>query len=212
MTCAETDILIADDHPVILRGFRTLMEDAGMTTIQEATTIVEAYRAFYRRRPGMVVADLTFGEQGLTGLSLIRRIRTLERKTRILAFSMHDDPTIIARALESGAIGYVLKDAPAEEFLRAFDQVRRGKSYLDHDIALRVAMLNTTTERSPASNLSERELQVLSLIKDGNSYQAIAEKLSMNYKTVVNAVSAIRRKSGADSLAELIRLSISMGI
>ncbi|KQP29693.1 two-component system response regulator [Methylobacterium sp. Leaf104] len=212
MTSGAASILIADDHPVILRGFRTLMEDAGMTTIHEATTIVEAYRAFYRQRPGMVVADLTFGDQGLTGLSLIRRIRTLERRTRILAFSMHDDPTIIARALENGAIGYVLKDAPATEFLRAFDQVRRGKSYLDHDIALRVAMLNATAERSSASDLSERELQVLSLIKDGNSYQAIAEKLSMKYKTVVNVISAIRRKSGSRSFAELVNFSMYIKI
>ncbi|KQU22558.1 two-component system response regulator [Methylobacterium sp. Leaf94] len=212
MTSGATSILIADDHPVILRGFRTLMEDAGMTAIHEATTIVEAYRAFYRQRPGMVVADLTFGDQGLSGLSLIQRIRTLERKTRILAFSMHDDPTIIARALANGATGYVLKDAPATEFLEAFDQVRLGKSYLDHDIALRVAMLNATSERSSIVNFSERERQVLSLIKDGNSYQAIAEKLSMKYKTVVNVISTIRRKSGTHSLAELINFSMSIDI
>lgn len=210
MTAPATSILIADDHPVILRGFRTLMEDAGIDTIHEATTIVEAYRAFYRQRPGMVVADLTFGDQGVSGLSLIRRIRDLERRARILAFSMHDDPTIVARALESGATGYVLKDAPAAEFLRAFDQVRRGRSYLDHDIALRVAMLNATALRSPAASFTERELQILALIKEGNSYQTIAEKLSMKYKAVVNMVSMIRRKSGTHSFAELIELSMSI--
>jgi DNA-binding NarL/FixJ family response regulator len=208
MRAPPTSILIADDHPVILRGFRTLMEDVGIDTIHEATTIVEAYRAFYRQRPGMVIADLTFGDQGVSGLSLIRRIRDLERRTRILAFSMHDDPTIVARALESGASGYVLKDAPAAEFLRAFDKVRSGGSYLDHDLALRVAMLNATAHRSTAVNLTERELQVLTLIKEGNSYQTIADKLSMKYKTVVNVISTIRRKSGTHSFAELISFSI----
>ena len=166
MTSPATSILIVDDHPVILRGFRTLMEDMRIETFHEATTIVEAYRAFYRERPGMVLADLTFGAHGVTGLSLIRRIRSLDRRTRILAFSMHDDPTIVARALESGASGYVLKDAPTSEFLRAFDEVRSGRSYIDHDLALRVAMLNANTGQSPVSTLTERELQVLSLIKD----------------------------------------------
>ncbi len=161
MRAQPTSILIADDHPVILRGFRTLMEDVGIDTIHEATTIVEAYRAFYRQRPGMVIADLTFGDHGVSGLSLIRASAIWSVGHGFLAFSMHDDPTIVARALESGASGYVLKDAPAAEFLRAFDQVRSGGSYLDHDLALRVAMLNATAHRSTAVNLTERELQVL---------------------------------------------------
>ncbi|MCJ2034511.1 response regulator [Methylobacterium sp. J-068] len=212
MTLPATSILIVDDHPVILSGFRTLMEDAGMETIHEATTIVDAYRSFYRQRPGMVIADLAFGDQGVSGLSLIRRIRNLERRTRILAFSMHDDPAIVARALESGATGYVLKDAPATEFLRAFDHVRSGRSYLDHDVALRVAMLNASAQRSPLSTLSERELQVLLLIREGNSYHIIAEKLSMKYKTVVNIISTIKQKSGAHSFAELINFSMAIEI
>lgn len=209
MTSPATSILIVDDHPVILRGFRTLMEDVGIETIHEATTIVEAYRAFYRQRPGMVLADLTFGAHGVTGLSLIRRIRSLDRRTRILAFSMHDDPTIVARALESGASGYVLKDAPTSEFLRAFDEVRSGRSYIDHDLALRVAMLNANTGQSPVSTLTDRELQVLSLIKDGHSYRTIADKLAMKYKTVVNVISAVRRKSGAQNFAELVNIAMA---
>lgn len=205
-----TSVLIADDHPVILQGFRTLMEDVGVETIHEATTIVDAFRAFYRRRPAIVVADLTFGEQGVSGLSLIRRIRTLEARTGILAFSMHDDPTIVARALESGATGYVLKDAPAREFLDAFDAVRRGRSYLHHDMALRVAMLNASAQHSPLSHLTEREFQVLSLLKDGLSYQAIADALAMKYKTVVNTCSTMRRKLGVRTLADLIHAALQI--
>ncbi|GJD75756.1 response regulator transcription factor [Methylobacterium goesingense] len=208
MSQTGTSVLIADDHPVILKGFRTIMEDAGVETIHEATTIVEAYRSFYRLRPAVVIADLTFGDQGISGLSLIRRIRTLEGRTRILAFSMHDDPTIIARALESGATGYVLKDASTDEFLKAFDHVRIGKSYLDHEIALRVAMLNANVQPSPLASLTEREFQVLALLKDGHSYQGIADTLTMKYKTVVNLCSTIRQKLGARNFADLIRIAL----
>jgi DNA-binding NarL/FixJ family response regulator len=205
-----TSVLIADDHPVILQGFRTLMEDAGMETILEATNVVDAYRSFYRRRPAVVIADLTFGEQGISGLSLIRRIRTLEAKTGILAFSMHNDPTIVARALESGATGYILKDAPTKEFLEAFEAVRRGKSYLDHELALGVAMLNARSQHSPLLSLTEREFQVLSLLKDGLSYQAIADTLAMKYKTVINTCSTMRRKLGVRTLADLIHASLNI--
>ncbi len=203
-----TSVLIVDDHPVVLRGFRRLMEDAGVATIHESTNIVDAYRVFYRQRPTNVIADLTFGDQGISGLSLIRRIRALESRTHILAFSMHDDPTIVARALESGAIGYILKDAPATAFLEAFDAIRLGRSYLDHDLAVRVAMLHAGDRHVPMSTLSEREFLVLSLLKDGLSYQAIADTLSMKYKTVINICSAMRQKLGVRTLADLIRIAL----
>lgn len=205
---AMTSVLIADDHPVILRGFRTLMEDVGVETILEASTVVDAYRAFCRQHPAIVVCDLTFGDQGVSGLTLIRRIRKLERRTGILAFSMHDDPMIVARALESGATGYVLKDAPAKEFLEAFACVRTGRHYLEHELALRIAMLNADTQQPRISNLTEREFQVLALIKERRSYQDIATELSMKYKTVVNVCSSIRQKLGAKNFADLVRAAL----
>lgn len=186
------------------------MENVGVETIHEATTIVDAFRAFYRRRPAIVVADLTVGEQGVSGLSLIRRIRTLEARTGILAFSMHDDPTIVARAPKSGATGYVLEDAPAREFPDAFDAVRRGRSYLHYDMALRVAMLNASAQHSPLSHLTEREFQVLSLLKDGLSYQANVDALAMKHKTLVNTYSPIRRKLGVRTLADPIHATLQI--
>lgn len=206
-----TDVLIADDHPVVLRGFRRIMEDAGVETVYEATTIVSAYRTFHRMRPAMVVADLTFQGSGLSGLSLIRRIRALARETQILAFSMHNDPTIVSRALESGATGYVLKDVPAVEFLLAFETVRAGRSYLDHGLAVSVAMLHAGARRSPLADLTEREREILALLRKGTSYQAIADTLSIKYRTVINACSTMRQKLSARNLAELIAIAVSEG-
>src|ERR1700712_1558716 len=127
-----TAVLIVDDHPVVLRGFRCLMEDIGIETVHEASDIVVAYRLFHRLRPKIVVVDLTFEGTSLSGLSLIQRIHSLDRRTRILAFSMHDDPVIVSRALASGAAGYVFKDVHALELLRAFNIIRTGGNYLDH--------------------------------------------------------------------------------
>ncbi|NEU11368.1 response regulator transcription factor [Methylobacterium sp. BTF04] len=204
-----TKVLIVDDHPVILRGVRRIMEDAGVGTVHEATDIVAGYRLFHRLRPDIVVADLTFRTGALSGLSLIRQIRALARETRILAFSMHDDPVIVSRALESGATGYVLKDVPAAQFHEAFEAVRAGRSYLPHALATRVAMLGLGARRSPLADLTARELQVLSLLGRGQSYQAIADALAVSYRTVIGASAILRHKLGVRTLAELIHVAVS---
>jgi len=206
------DVLVVDDHPVVLRGFRTLMESACVGTVHEASDVVGAYRFFHRRRPATVVCDLTFRESGLAGLSLIRRIRALDHRARILAFSMHADPVIVARALESGALGYVRKDVPSAIFLDAFAAVQAGEGYLEHDLATAVAMLTTATQRSPLADLNARELQILSLLSRGRSYQDVADTLSVSYRTVVGACSNLRRKLGVRSLAGLLRVAITQGV
>ncbi len=125
-----TGVLIVDDHPVILQGFRRVVEDAGVAMIVEAADPVSGYRLFHRIRPQVAVVDLAFRGSGLAGLALIKRMRALEPRARILAFSMHRDPVIAARALEAGAIGYVFKDLPVQEFLAAFDAVREGSLHV----------------------------------------------------------------------------------
>lgn len=202
-------ILIVDDHPVVLQGFRQLAEMEGIEDVFEAGDIVSGYRAFHRHRPGLVVTDLSFGEDGLSGLSLIRRIRALEPATRILAFSMYDDPVIAARVLQSGALGFVMKDTSVAVFLEALDAVRAGRSYLPHAIATHIAILDLATDRSPLSRLNARELQILSLLGKGKTYTEIARILALHYRSVVSTTSAMRVKLGAGSLAELIHIALS---
>jgi len=205
------EVLVIDDHPVVLGGLRLLMEEAGIGAVHEATDIVSAYRAFHRHRPAVVVTDLTFRGSGLSGLSLIRRIRGLDCDVRILAFSMHADPVIVSRALESGALGYVRKDVPTGSLRAAFEAVRAGRSYLDHDLAMAVAMLNAGQRRTPMADLNARELQILSLLSRGKSYQGVADTLSVSYRTVIGACANIRRKLGVGTLAELIHVAVAQG-
>jgi DNA-binding NarL/FixJ family response regulator len=206
---ARGGILIVDDHPVVLQGFRQLVEVEGIAEVFEAGDIVSAYRVFHRHRPGVVVTDLSFGEDGLSGLSLIRRVRALEPATRILAFSMYDDPVIAARVLEAGAQGFVLKDTSVAVFLEALEAVRAGRGYLPHAIATSIAILDLVADRSPLSRLNARELQILSLLGKGKTYTEIARILTLNYRSVVSTTSAMRLKLGVGSLAELIHIALS---
>jgi two-component system invasion response regulator UvrY len=109
-------ILLVDDHPIVRQGCRTILEDSGIEEVHEAGKIPAAYRLYLRKRPGLIILDLSLQGSDLSGLNLISRIRLRDQRTPILVFSMHKDPIVVRRALDEGATGYLLKDTAAEEF------------------------------------------------------------------------------------------------
>src|SRR5215471_19256252 len=179
-----TSVLIIDDHPIVLQGWRRVLEDAGVKPVLEARDVTSGYRLFRRNRPDVIIVDLGMQGSMLAGLDVIRRMRSHEPCTSILVFSMHNDPMIAARALEAGATGYLLKDTSSDELMKAFDQVRSGKPYLSEDLAMRVAFLRTRVGLNPLADLTPRESQMLSLLAKGKTYSSIAEELGVSYKTV----------------------------
>ena len=205
-----TSVLIIDDHPIVLQGCRRMLEAAGVETVLEARDIASGYRLYRRHHPDVVVIDLAMQGSGLSGLSLIRRIRSHDPGARILVFSMHSDPIIVARALEAGAIGYVLKDTSADELLKAFEKVRAGAPYLSNELAMQVALVHAPTRQNPLAELTQRELQTLSLLAEGKPYGRIAEELSVSYKTVVNVCSQLKHKLDVQNLPELIRSAVQL--
>jgi len=205
-----TSVLIIDDHPIVLQGCRRMLEDAGVTVVLEARDAVSGYRLYRRHRPDVVIIDLAMQGSGLGGLPLIRRISAHDRRVRILVFSMHSDPIIVARALEAGATGYVLKDTSSEDLLEAFEKVRAGKPYLSNDLAMQVALVHTPARQNPLAELTPRELQTLALLAEGKPYGRIAEEINVSYKTVVNVSSQLKQKLDARNLPELIRTAVQL--
>ena len=205
-----TSVLIIDDHPIVLQGCRRMLEDAGVGSVLEARDLKSGYRLYRRHQPDVVIVDLGMPGSGLGGLSLVRRIRVHEPRTRILVFSMHSDPIIAARALEAGATGYVHKDTSPAELLRAFEQVRAGTPYLSNDLAMEVALVRTGVRQNPLAELTPRELQTLSLLAEGKPYGRIADELNVSYKTVVNVCSQLKQKLDARNLPELIRVAVRL--
>jgi DNA-binding NarL/FixJ family response regulator len=203
-----TSALLIDDHPMLLQGCRHLLQDIAVDPIHEATDVKGGYAAFLKHRPDVVIVDLTLSGDDLGGLSLIQRIVSSDRKARILVLSMHNDAAIVKRALESGAAGYVLKDSPSSEFVTAFERVAAGSTHLSHDLAVQVALLRSKSNELATKNLTERELQILSLLARGNNYDQIAAKLGISYSTVTNACSSMRTKLQMRTLADLIRFAI----
>ncbi len=202
-----TRVVVVDDHPIVLQGARRLLEDAG-AEVQGAACLPEGYRAILRHRPEVAVIDLAFPGRDLAGLALIGRVRKRAPATRVLVFSMHADPAVVARALAAGAVGYVLKDAPAGDLVRAYEQVRTGRPYLDGRLATEVALLQADPRRSLLGTLSARERRILALLAEGRGYAAIAEDLSVSYKTVTNSCAALRQRLGVATLTELTHFAV----
>jgi len=205
-----TSVLIIDDHPIVLQGCRRMLEDAGVAAVLEARDAVSGYRLYRRHRPDVVIIDLAMQGSGLGGLPLIRRISAHDRRVRILVFSMHSDPIIVARALEAGATGYVLKDTSSADLLEAFEKVRAGQPYLNNDLAMQVALVHTPARQNPLAELTPRELQTLALLAQGKPYGRIAEEINVSYKTVVNVSSQLKQKLDARNLPELIRTAVQL--
>ncbi len=205
-----TSVLIIDDHPIVLQGCRRMLEDAGVAVVLEARDAASGYRFYRRHHPEVIIMDLAMNGSGLAGLPLIRRINAHDPRARILVFSMHSDPIIVARALEAGATGYVLKDTSSEDLMQAFEQVRAGTPYLSNDMAMQVALVRTPARQNPLADLTPRELQTLSLLSEGKPYGRIAEELNVSYKTVVNVSSQLKQKLDARNLPELIRAAVQL--
>jgi DNA-binding NarL/FixJ family response regulator len=203
-------VLIIDDHPIVVQGCRRLLEEMRVETILVAASLSEGFRLYRQKRPDVIIVDLSMQAGPLSGLNFIRRLRVHDRRTPIMVLSMHGDRSVVRRALELGANAYVLKDTSPEEFVQAFRKVREGEHYLSYDLASEIAFDKASGAQSPLDGLSLRELQTLSLIAEGRSYSQIAEELHVSYKTVVNTVAILKRTFEAGSLSHLMRIAVGL--
>jgi DNA-binding NarL/FixJ family response regulator len=202
-------LLLVDDHAIVRAGLRRLLMSFPDIAMVEAATGREALARYRERRPDIVILDL--GLPGIGGLELLRRIRLDDPTACILVFSMHAEALYVSRALQAGASGYVSKNADPAELLAAISRLAGGGRYIENELAREMA-LNPTPDGDKSSQLSERELEILRLLAEGRSLGEIAEQLCVAYKTIANSCSQIKSKLGVARTADLIRLSIEMGM
>ena len=203
-----TRVLLIDDHPIVLQGCKKLLEGAGADEVDQAQSASEGFRIYRQQKPDVIVVDLAMQAGALSGLSFLRRLRRIDTETPVLVLTMHSDPMIVGRALELGANGYVLKDAPPEEVVRAFEKILKGKNYLSHDLASDVVFSRLREKVNRLDRLTSRELQTLTLVAEGKPYGEIAEELEVSYKTVANICTQLKSKLGARTRPELMRIAI----
>lgn len=197
-------LLIVDDHAMIRTGLKQLCAGLWDAAILEADTSAAALDLQKRERPQVTILDLNM--PGVSGLELLRQLVEADTAARVLVFSMHGEPIYAARALEIGARGYLSKNASPEELRMALTRVAAGLTYVENEIAQNLAALPGRQQ------LSERDLEILRLLGEGRSFTEIAGVLGLGYKTVANTATTIKSKLGVARTADLIRLSVEMGI
>ncbi len=201
-------LLLVDDHIVVREGVRRLLAVfVDSIDMLEAGTTQEALAMFRAERPDVVILDLNL--PGAGGLDLLKRLIIEDSRARVLIFSMHTTTLYVARALQTGAKGYISKSASADELIQAIRQIMGGGRYVERELAADLA-LNVFGSEDPAKALSARELDIMRQLAKGKSLSAIADTLGISYKTVANTCTAIKHKLLVQRMSDLIRLAVEM--
>ena len=206
---ASRRVLLIDDHPVVAEGWGRILRSSAPCEILTAATALEGWRLWRHERPHMVVVDLTLGDNKIAGIKLTARLRAVDSTTPILVFTMHRSAVFAMRALQVGANGFIHKDSPPEEICAAFAEVARGGYYVDSRLAKQITLMSVHGATGDARRrLTSREEEILSMIAEGLTYQEIAERACLSYKTVTNVTLTLKEKLGAKSLVDLVVRSI----
>ena len=202
----KISVLLVDDHSLVRRGFRRLLEDEpDIRVVGEAGDGKEAIRMALELKPKVIVMDCAL--PGTSGLLATRKILEKSPEQIILMLSMHSEETLVRQALDAGARGYVLKNAVDLELPAAIRKVAEGLTVLDPQVARRAVLKG---ERN--GGLTTRELEILQLIVDGKSNKEIADQLTLSVNTVSVHRANIMDALGIHKTAELVVYAIRNGL
>ena len=201
-------LVLVDDHPVVRAGLRALVgSQADLGVVGEARDAVGAEDVVRRTRPDVVLMDLNLGG-GPGGAAVTALLRGLPQPPRVLVLTTYVTESDIRAALDAGASGYLLKDAPPEELFRAIRAVARGETVL----ASEVAALLVRRVNSPEPALTEREVQILGLLADGLANKEMARRLLVSEATVKSHLAHIYTKLAVESRAGAVAKAIEQRI
>src|SRR6202012_1720035 len=203
-------VLIADDHPIVASGCRTVLADEPDIIILEAPDAETAERIFVAERPDICLSDINLPT--VSGFELARRGLGQDAGAPIIIFGMNNDPVFVGRAIEVGAKGFVSKTGDPQDLVDAIREVGKGGVYLPPALAQSMAFASQAGATNPLSKLNSREMEILRLLSAGKSLSEIAWLVHSPYKTVANTSAIIRQKLGVRTSAELVRLAIESGV
>jgi DNA-binding NarL/FixJ family response regulator len=210
----ELRLLIADDHEVVRRGIRSLIEShPGWTVVAEADDGLAAVEEVKRASPDIAVLDISMPE--LNGLEAARRIASEAPKCQVLILSVHDTEQMVREVLQAGARGYVLKSDAGRHLVEAIEALQANTTYFTSRVATMILQgyLHGKTAPAPVppqgpADLTPRERQIVQLLAEGLSNKETAAKLGISVKTVETHRKNIMQKLGMSAFSELVRYAI----
>jgi DNA-binding NarL/FixJ family response regulator len=207
-------VVLADDHTFVRKGIRDFLEEENdIQVLAEATTGVEAVALTLQHQPDVAVLDIQMPE--MTGIEAARQIKAKAPEVQVLVLTAYDDDPYIFAMLQAGASGYVLKNAPSAELVRAVRTVAAGGSALDPTVTAKVMAQLSSGKPSGAQavveRLTQRELDVLRLAAKGHTNRAIGLELGISDRTVQGHLANIFGKLGVATRTEAVLLAMKQG-
>jgi DNA-binding NarL/FixJ family response regulator len=203
-------ILVADDHDVIKRGLRALLESkVGWTVVAQASNGREAVEQAEMHKPDVAVLDISMPE--LSGLEAARRIRKVTPKTEVLFLTVHNSAQMLQEALDAGGRGYVLKSDVGSDLLVAIEAALKHKTFISHGVSGAGVSYSTTSKEvreGGVHRLTSREREVLQILAEGRSTKEVATVLNIAVKTAETHRTNIMRKLDLHSVSELVLYAI----
>jgi DNA-binding NarL/FixJ family response regulator len=209
-----TRLLLVDDHKMLRDGLRRSMEEHGFDVVGEAEDGQEGVRMALTLHPDVVLMDVTMPV--LDGVEATRQLRLVSPSSQVVMLTMHADGDVMARAIQAGAIGYLVKDCSTEDVVAAVRMAASGESILSPELAS--SMLSEVKKESRRSAngdgavISAREEEVLQLIADGLSLPEVSAQLYISVKTVKNHLASIYAKLDARDRTQAVLRAVRMGI
>ena len=205
-------IVIADDHPVVRRGLRAIVEDALLPAdVHEAGNAAELLTLVRKRDPDVVLLDIAM--PGRSGLEALKELRREHPKIPMLVLSIHSADEFAVRSIKAGASGYLTKDSAPEELVDAIRTVVAGRRYLTPSVAERLASaVESDAKGAPHEMLSDREFHVLRMLAAGKTNGEVAGELALSAKTISTYRTRTLRKMGMRTNAELAQYAVRHGL
>ena len=204
-------VFIADDHAMVREALAAMLsKDPDITVVGQCGDGLHVTKKIRALRPNVAILDITM--PGLNGLDVCSEVTRKVKGTYVLILTMHDDEQFIARSIQVGASGYLLKEAAADQLTEAVKRVSRGQLYLGPGIREAVVVRITRNNGDPYDTLTVRERQVLQMIAEGLTSRKIAEALNISVKTVDTHRMHLMHKLDIHDKAELIKYAIRRGI
>jgi DNA-binding NarL/FixJ family response regulator len=201
-------VLVADDHAVVRRGLRQILEaEPDIEVVAEATNGAEAVALVREQDVDVALLDITM--PGRSGLEVLRELRGVRPGLRVLVLSMHPEERYAVRVLKEGAAGYLTKESAPEELVSAVRKVAAGGRYIGVSLAERLAgEISTGSERPAYELLSGREYEIMCRLAAGKTVGQIAAELALGVNTVSTYRARVLQKLGLDNNAELMRYAL----
>ncbi|MCG8425833.1 MAG: response regulator [Chromatiales bacterium] len=206
-------VLIVDDHDLVRTGFKHILLDAdGFDVVGEATSGEEAIEAVKRLTPDIVLMDVNM--PGIGGIEATRKIRHLYPNVHVIAVTVHASTPFPEQLHDAGALGYISKGTPSEELLQAIKIVASGKPYISSNVSqkMTLAKLSGTDPAAPFEVLSQREMQILLMVTQGQKTQEISDSLCLSPKTISTYRQRLYEKLNVENDVELTHLALRYGL